>query len=214
MLNLHPPGSDISVLFQEPENEKKEKQWERAGKIWEKKKIENNLVGSLKPSSKRKEQNIQDEKKEETNEALNKVKLKPVASIVLNGWRGLKSWKKTEKEPASPEVKQQTTKETEDKIKNTDSKESKTKIKRSYSVNFGKTPKTPETVTEEKKNPLKRSNSITVESKPKKRTEKYVIKIINFVAIKVIVEEEEEEQPLPRVRSIRKVELFSRQKFL
>ena len=55
---------------------------------------------------------------------------------------------------------------------------------------------------------VKRSKSL----QPQKRTEKYVIKIINFVAIKVLVEEEEElfteeevEEIKPRTRSVRKV---------
>ena len=60
---------------------------------------------------------------------------------------------------------------------------------------------------------VKRSKSL----QPQKRIEKYVIKTINFVAIKVLVEEEEEvfteeevEEIKPRSRSVRKVSPVSR----
>ena len=151
---------------------------------------------------------IEEEDNEEANKAAFKVNLKPVTQS-LNSWRGVKTYKKTNVDPSAPVPAPESSKTTSLREKN-----SPERVSPFHRLRKTSTVSDIEDKNTNKRRFLKRSKSVNFDSKPQKKKETFVIKIINYVAIKVLVEEDEEEikpEPIaevveePRVRTPRKV---------
>ena len=152
---------------------------------------------------------IEEEDNEEANKAAFKVNLKPVTQS-FNSWRGVKTFKKTNVDPSAPVPATESS-----KIASTRETNSPEKLSPFHRLHKTSTVSDIEDKNIPKRRFLKRSKSVNFDSKPQKKKEKFVIQIINFVAIKVLVEEDEEEikpEPImevmeePRVRTPRKVQ--------
>ena len=152
---------------------------------------------------------IEEEENEEANKAAFKVNLKPVTQS-RNSWQGVKTFKKTNVDPSAPVPATESSKVASIREKNTPEKLSPFhRLRKTSTVSDIEDKNIP------KRRFLKRSKSVNFDSKPQKKKEKFIIQIINFVAIKVLVEEDEEEikpEPIvevveePRVRTPRKVQ--------